>query len=125
MNRITKVLSLCLLAAAMTAGCHKGTSPTPPLAPGAYNAFDQQSYQVLSASQATLNSLKGSVATVPQIKDALNQAIQAYNAADAAYQVFHAALAAGQQPATTPVTTSLTQLQTSIAAVQSAATGGK
>lgn len=105
-------------------GCNKATTTTPAtLAPGAYSTFDQQAFQVLSSSQATLNSLKAS--NVPQIKTALNQAILAYNAAEAAYQTFHAALAAGQQPSTAPVSTSLATLQTSISAVQTAATGAQ
>lgn len=123
MKRFTCLL-LALMLVVPAVGCKKAT-PTNPviLAPGAVSQFDEQSYAVLSASQATLDSLKAS--DVPAIKTALNDAILAYNTAEAAYQVYHAAAVAGQNPATAPVSTALSNLQTKITAVQTAALGAK
>ncbi len=107
----------------VAAGCRPATVTPGALAPGAVNQFDEQSYAVLAASQATLNSLKAS--NVPAINTALNGAILAYNTAEAAYQVYHAAAVAGQSPATAPVSTAISKLQTEITAVQTAATEAK
>ncbi len=118
-----KAITAIILSAAMLApmGCKKASTNPAILAPGAVNQFDQQTFAVLAASQATLNSLKAS--NVPEIKTALNDAILAYNTAEAVYQTYHAAAEAGQNPSTAPVSAAVANLQTKITAVQTAATG--
>ena len=123
MKRFTYLLLAATLLVPVMGCKTTATTPTQALAPGAVNQFDQQTYAVLSASQATLNSLKQS--NVPAIKTALNDAILAYNTAEAAYQVYHAAAAAGQNPSPAPVSSAISNLQTKITAVQTAAMGAK
>ncbi len=125
MKRIAVLLALSILSGGtlLLTGCLKPSTNSATLAPGAVNQFDEQSYAVLSASQATLNSLKAS--NVPSIAPVLNQAILAYNTAESAYQVYHQAAAAGQNPSTAPVSSAISDLQTKITAVQTAATEAK
>ena len=124
-NRISFVV-LALALSIVPVGCAKASgSPSPAaLAPGAANQFDQQTYQILSAAQATINSLKSTVATTPSLKQALNDAITAYDTAEAMAQVYHAQVTAGQNPPTAPVSTALSNMQTSISTLQTAATSG-
>jgi hypothetical protein len=112
-------LSVCLCLA--LSGC-RASSPTPPLAPGAVNSFDQTSYQALMAAQASLTSLKQSVALDPALaplKAPLGQAIQDYNLADVAWQTYHASATAANQAA---VTAALTKVQTDVSSIQKVAT---
>jgi hypothetical protein len=56
------------------------------------------------------------------VKPVLNQAISDYDIAESAYQVWHAA---GGTGATTAITQGITKVQSDIAAISTAASGGK
>lgn len=120
MKRFVVMALLCL---SLETGCKYGATNPASLAPGAMNAFDQDSYQALMASQGVLNSLRSDNLT--QIKAELNDAILSYDAAEIAYQTYHAALVAGKPASTASVSTALSNLQSQISAVQQAAAGVK
>lgn len=87
--RILLCLSLLLI------GC---THNPAQLRPGAYNAFDQNTHDILRTTQATLEAAAKEVSPLPAghpLKVAYNAAIDAYNAAERGYQTYHAALASG------------------------------
>lgn len=113
-----KKLALCLCLM-LPLGCKTATTPTPPLAPGALNTFDQTSYQTLLAVQAAYNNLLASYKANPTglaaLKAPLDQIATDYNLAELTWQTYHAAATAANQAA---VTAALTKVQTDLAAVK-------
>lgn len=115
-------LLLCLLLP--LSGCPSSNAPTPPLAPGAVNSFDQTSYTALLTAQASYNSLLASYRANPTVlaslKAPLDAAATSINLAEIAWQTYHAAAVAGAATAAqqTAVTTSLTSAQTALAGVK-------
>lgn len=82
--------------------------------PGAVNAFDSQTYDVLLTAQAAIEAAKPLGTTQP-IKDAINKAIAAYNVAEAAYTAYHQAATAG-----TATASQQTALQSNVASLKTA-----
>lgn len=84
---------VCVILLSML-GCAAKQGAT--LRPGALNQFDQQAYDVLRTTQATLEQAAKEVVDFPAAKPAYNAAVDAYNAAQAGYKAYHAALEKGQ-----------------------------
>lgn len=111
---ITLLLAICII------GCHPASAPTPPLAPGALNSFDQTSYTALMTAQASLNSLKASVqgnSSLSSLTVPLNQAIADYDIAQTAWELYHASATTANEAV---VTTALTKVQTDVTNLNSA-----
>lgn len=105
------VLTLCLAVGLCLTGC----SPTATANhPGAVNAFDSQTYDVLLTAQAAIEAAKP-LATTASTANALNAAIGVYNAAEAAYVAYHQAATAG-----TATASQQSALQSQVAALKSA-----
>jgi hypothetical protein len=106
----TILLGCCLLlvSCATTTATH----------PGAVNAFDSTTYDVLLTAQAAIEAAKP-LATTPALKTAINAAIQAYDVAESAYVAYHTAAVAGTATAAqqSALQTQIGNLKTSTAAL--------
>lgn len=85
---------LCLLSAAMLAGCKPYTTAAPPLAPGYENQADQTMGSVLAGARAFFASIQqqsasGQVTLSATEKQAFNTFGVSLNAADSIYLAYH------------------------------------
>lgn len=93
--------------------------------PGAVNAFDSNTYQVLVAADAAIQQAKIDIAKYPQVKPALNRLITSYNTANDAYRAYHAAAVTGAAPDTAALAALIGALSGDLAGLKSAFGGAK
>lgn len=111
-QKLTLAATLALMLT--ICACKTVTVPTPPLAPGAANKFDQDSYATLMGVQKSIDSLKASVAANSALSvliPAIDQLVTDYNYAETAWQLEHNVSTAANQAA---VAASLTKAQTDV-----------
>ena len=120
--------SILTLLLAISVGCAKRTSTSPPAPPtNSINTVDAKLNETLQPIHAFVKSLveqnnAGTVTLTANQKALLNQLVTDVNVADALYQAWHNAGATGP---TTQVNAAITKAQTDQANLNAAIQGGK